>query len=186
MIVSCPKCNARHDVSARKPGETFSCSCGNVIATPKKGGLSWFIILAIVAGCSIPCIGILEAIAIPNFINYQHRAKASEARINLMAIKTVQMMHFAENEAFMPAGPVPATVPGRMGAEFTPDDGFAQIGWKPEGKVRYQYEVRVTGPRSAVAYARGDLDEDGQRSEYKLEIGPEGAIGQIQETDPLE
>ena len=39
MIIACTKCKARHDVSARKPGDTFDCACGNVIETPKKKGL---------------------------------------------------------------------------------------------------------------------------------------------------
>src|SRR5688572_2447314 len=48
-------------------------------------------------------LGMLSAIAIPNFIRYQLRAKTSEAKTNLMAIKTSQEVFRAEYEAYASA-----------------------------------------------------------------------------------
>jgi type IV pilus assembly protein PilA len=44
----------------------------------------------------VAIIGILAAIAIPNFMNYQCKAKQSEAKSNLGAIRTAQEVYFAE------------------------------------------------------------------------------------------
>ena len=30
MIIACPRCELRHDVSQRQAGEVFACKCGNV------------------------------------------------------------------------------------------------------------------------------------------------------------
>ncbi|MGC4122558.1 MAG: hypothetical protein QM765_49885 [Myxococcales bacterium] len=180
MIIACPKCKQRHDVSQRKAGETFSCGCGNVLETPKKsGGLSWVVVLAIIAAGSVPCLGILAAIAIPNFIKFQLRSKASEAVINLSAIRTAEVAYQGEHERYVAAGPVPAQVPGKMKQEFVADDGFKALGWSPEGRVYYQYEVKVTGPKSVVVTARGDIDGDGKVAEYSVEIS-DGQPGSIQ------
>jgi len=44
----------------------------------------------------VAIIGILAAIAIPNFLQYQARARQSEAKIHLGAIYTLEVVHFVE------------------------------------------------------------------------------------------
>ncbi len=44
----------------------------------------------------VAIIGILAAIAIPNFLKFQARAKQSEAKTNLKAMFTASKAHFAE------------------------------------------------------------------------------------------
>ncbi|OGQ89746.1 MAG: hypothetical protein A2289_10540 [Deltaproteobacteria bacterium RIFOXYA12_FULL_58_15] len=78
-------------------------------------------IAAIVIGAmwsAVGILGILAAIAIPNFINFQARAKQSEAKMNLKAIFVGAKSSFAEN--------------GKMGTTFE------AIGFKPDG-TRYTY-----------------------------------------------
>ncbi len=48
----------------------------------------------------VALIGILAAIAIPNFLTYQARAKQSEAKTNLAAIHTAAVIYFAEQNAY--------------------------------------------------------------------------------------
>ncbi len=48
----------------------------------------------------IAIIGILAAVAIPSYQNYTKRAKASEAKIMLDAIRTTQETYFAENNLY--------------------------------------------------------------------------------------
>jgi type IV pilus assembly protein PilA len=48
----------------------------------------------------VAIIGILAAIAVPNFAKYSQRAKLSEARGELNQIKTLQQIHKAENGVF--------------------------------------------------------------------------------------
>lgn len=69
----------------------------------------------------VAIIGILAAIAVPNFIRFQARAKQSEAKTNLRAIFTGQRTRYAESEAYSM----------RMG----------EIGFAPERGNRYSYDL---------------------------------------------
>src|SRR3989304_2210661 len=48
----------------------------------------------------VAIIGILAAIAIPDFLKFQAKAKQSEAKQNLGAIFTTQVAYFGENNTF--------------------------------------------------------------------------------------
>ncbi|MEK6683563.1 MAG: prepilin-type N-terminal cleavage/methylation domain-containing protein [Nitrospirota bacterium] len=48
----------------------------------------------------VAIIGILAAIAIPNFMTYQSKARQSEAKVNLGAIFTTAASYFAENNTY--------------------------------------------------------------------------------------
>lgn len=69
----------------------------------------------------VAIIGVLAAIAVPNFIRFQARSKQSEAKTNLKAIFTGERTRFAESESF--------TV--RAG----------EIGFSPERGNRYSYDL---------------------------------------------
>lgn len=49
----------------------------------------------------VAIIGILAAIAIPNFLQYQAKSKQSEAKTNLGGIYTSEIAYFGENNAYM-------------------------------------------------------------------------------------
>jgi type IV pilus assembly protein PilA len=63
-------------------------------------------------------IGILAAIAVPNYLRFQARAKQSEAKTNLGAIFKAQKAYLAEKSTY---------------------GSFADIGFAPEGQNRYTY-----------------------------------------------
>src|SRR4029077_19826099 len=67
----------------------------------------------------VAIIGILAAIAIPNFIKFQARSKQSEAKANLKAIFTAQKAFFQEKDRF-------STLTG-------------EVGFEPERNNRYAY-----------------------------------------------
>ena len=48
----------------------------------------------------VAIIGILAAIAIPNFMNYQCKAKQSEAKSNLGNLKTMEVAYNAEHDNY--------------------------------------------------------------------------------------
>ena len=105
----------------------------------------------------VAIIGILAAIAIPNFLTYQMKSRQSEARVNLGAIKTSEISFQGERGCFISAsspaaaGTVPAGtnavawVPGVLTASLcagaTPVfvGTFFDLGFAPAGPVRYQY-----------------------------------------------
>jgi type IV pilus assembly protein PilA len=117
----------------------------------------------------VAIIGILAAIAIPNFLQYQLKSRQSEAKTNLMAIKTSEVSWQAERGCYLTVAvwPVLATpaantksspqtwFPGGAGPAVTPPSAsgwcvgaggagvttgsFADIGFQPAGNVLYQY-----------------------------------------------
>ncbi len=114
----------------------------------------------------VAIIGILAAIAIPNFIQYQMRSRTSEAKTNLAAIKTAQLAFQAEQRCFLQVATAPAALPANgslvawpnnvggiaaptvpaapwcfnnVGAVSTIVGQFGDIGFAPAGNVRYQY-----------------------------------------------
>ena len=71
----------------------------------------------------VAIIGILAAIAIPNFVAYQAKSKQSEAKVSLGAIFTSAVAYQAESQN--PQSYAPATI--------------SQIGWQPSGTPRYSF-----------------------------------------------
>jgi type IV pilus assembly protein PilA len=82
----------------------------------------------------VAIIGILAAIAIPNFLKFQARAKQSEAKANLKAVFTAQKALFQEKDRF-------STL-------------ISEVGFEPERNNRYAYFLDSAGTledRSASA-----------------------------------
>src|SRR5256884_8235914 len=73
----------------------------------------------------VAIIGILAAIAIPNFIKFQARSKQSEAKANLKAIFTAQKAFFQEKDRF-------SSLTG-------------EVGFEPERNNRYAYFLAASG-----------------------------------------
>ena len=62
---------------------------------PKQKGFTLIELMIVVA-----IIGILAAIAIPNFLKYQAKSRQSEARINLAGIFVAETAYFAEQARY--------------------------------------------------------------------------------------
>ncbi len=111
----------------------------------------------------VAIIGILATTAIPSFLRYQLRAKSSEAKSNISAIRVVEESVFSENGSYMPAAAEPPIVPGSNSVPFnsaTPD--YAALGWTPEGEVYFSYAIVVSVDGAGyTADAAADLDADG-------------------------
>ncbi len=117
----------------------------------------------------VAILGILAAIAIPNFTRFQMRAKASEGKINLAALRTAEESYFAEYSTYQDAVSSPEaadtfSVPTRK-RDWVPDPGFDTLGWEPEGDVFYNYEVVTDNPGGGsiefIAVGQSDIDGDG-------------------------
>lgn len=102
----------------------------------------------------VAIIGILAAIAIPNFLNYQLKSKTAEAKTNLGAIKTSQASYRAENDfyATCKANPVAVSPTGTKQAWVKPavGEGWGEIGYAPSADVYYVYEVLSKNDNVAV------------------------------------
>ena len=78
----------------------------------------------------VAIIGILAAIAIPNFLRFQAKSKQSEAKTNLGGIYIAEVAYQAEK------------------------DGYADldiVSWAPSGTPRYRYTIAGTGDKGNVA-----------------------------------
>lgn len=97
----------------------------------------------------VAIIGILAAIAIPNFLRFQLKSKTAEAKTNIGAIKITQEAWKAENDFYANcvANPVAVTATGAkqawvLGGATT---GWPEVGYQPSSTVYYQYQVATGG-----------------------------------------
>jgi type IV pilus assembly protein PilA len=131
-------------------------------ALRKQEGFTLIELMIVVA-----IIGILAAIAIPNFLQYQMKSRQSEAKTNLQAVKTSEISFQAERGCYIgvlaevgSVAPVAGTksTPFLWGAGTAPTAGaplwcvaggvfggtFADVGFKATGNVNYYYGVDST------------------------------------------
>jgi len=121
-------------------------------------------------------IGIMLAIAIPSFMSYQARARRSEAFANLQALARAQTTYKAERDSYFGTDNTYPdftaqnnNVLGTQKMEWNAEaqNNFADIGWYPEGRVFYSYEVNTEANASCscadcfTASAFGDVDGNG-------------------------
>ena len=141
----------------------------------------------------VAIVGILAAIAIPNFLRFQLRAKVSEAKTNLHSIRVAEISTGASGGTFLPAAksPVPDGALGGLKHAWVDLGGFSAIGWEPEGEPFFNYHV-VTEPAGCPApgtpctsfttEAASDLDGDGVLNYWGYVhpaiagIGPNGVV----------
>ena len=133
---------------------------------------------------TVGCLGICAAIAIPNFITMQYRAKRAEIPSNMMGIKTAELAFDAAFDIFVPTevsprvrgmltpDPVPwVSTPGPALKEFPRMNAeFDTLGWAPDGHVRGIYWVEVADPATGVydftVHGMADIDGDGEPCHY--------------------
>jgi type IV pilus assembly protein PilA len=119
-------------------------------------------------------IGVLAAIAVPNFISYQARSRRSEAYVNLAAIARIQSTYYAERGEYFEAGSWPIVPDGdlstrKMEWDAASEAAYAELGWRPEGQVFYAYDTNAGATNCScttcfTATAAGDVDDDDKNS----------------------
>lgn len=148
-------------------------------APPRSSSKAVYIVIAVVVAAMlamavVPVIGILAAIAIPNFLAMQLRAKRSEAPTNLDAIRVAEKAYHAEWDEYLSVPLCPAMEPGRepMAFEGSCRDDWAELGWWPDGLTRCRYQVVAFNSDDWAssdfeATAECDIDGDGNYALYR-------------------
>ena len=110
----------------------------------------------------VAIIGILAAIAVPNFVAMQYRAKRAEVPSNVDGIKTAELAYDAAFDAFVQQTTwVPTTLPDKVQQAWpSTGTGFATIGWAPDGNVRGNYQLVSNGTTGFTVSGRCDVDND--------------------------
>jgi len=88
----------------------------------------------------VAIIGILAAIAIPNFIRFQAKSKQSEAKANLKGVFTAQRSQFQEHDKYLTA--------------------VGELGFNPERGNRYYYELGAGTKQSRALVTAAALPGD--------------------------
>ena len=119
----------------------------------------------------VAIIGILAAIAIPNFLRFQLKSKTSEGKVNLAAMRTAEESYLAEFGRYVPAASAPqaaGTPPGVAKVAWPAAPvGFSTIGWGPEGDVFFNYMIATDAAFTGyTASAEADLDGDGVNQQW--------------------
>jgi prepilin-type N-terminal cleavage/methylation domain-containing protein len=96
----------------------------------------------------VAIIGILAAIAIPNFVKFQARSKQSEAKANLKAMFTAEKAYSAEKDRF-------SALTG-------------EIGFSPERNNRYAYFVGSAGTQETRTTTDTGPAADNQSISYDV------------------
>ena len=119
----------------------------------------------------VAIIGILAAIAIPNFVAMQYRAKRAEVQPNVTGIKTAELAYDASNDAFVEQT---SFVPRDLGldagdkapATWDATTAFATLNWAPDGDVRGAYKVQSSSSTDFLVTGDINVDGDGTAADF--------------------
>ena len=151
----------------------------NESSSSKSGKSSKLLFLLVALGLvpvALACTGILAAIAIPNFVAMQYRAKRSEVPANIDGIRTKLLARKSAGKAYVACGSeagAKAIIEKYGGKQMHPFNAagkacWKQLGWSPGSDIRGEYWVAVTnGGKNFEVNGISDVDGDGQFARYE-------------------
>ena len=117
----------------------------------------------------VAIIGILAAIAIPNFQKMQLKSKRAEVPGNVDGIKTSELAYEANFNDFVTLPAAPAGTPSKTPQTWDQDgtaSGWESIGWEPDGPVRGNYSSTEVSATTIRIAGLCDVDADTTTASY--------------------
>lgn len=117
----------------------------------------------------VAIIGILAAIAIPNFVAMQYRSKRAELPPNVEGIKTAEIAYDAAYDTLIEQSSfLPSDTPNKTQITWpaATASGFKSIGWTPTGKVRGAYKLTTYSTTNFLVTGISDVDGDSTMATY--------------------
>ena len=111
----------------------------------------------------VAIIGILAAIAIPNFITMQLKAKRGEIPGNVDGIKTAELAYDAAFDGYVNTAIAPRGTASldKTAINWVVTTDWATLNWKPDGQVRGAYIVATSsGATDFTITGSSDVDND--------------------------
>lgn len=126
------------------------------------------VLLVMLCGGGLAVSGVIAAIAIPNFISMQSRAKRAEVAANVSGIRMALQAYYAQHAVYVSAPATPREVTALTSELVSWPRGrpFDTLGWAPDGMVRGTYEIQLVGSDDFIVHGWADVDHDGVPSHY--------------------
>lgn len=154
---------------AQLPGPVPTCPRCRASVAPaaaKRSAATVIVIIIAVGFAGLSCLGVFAAIAIPNFIRYQLRAKASEVHAEMSALVKAEAAQAAREGGRYAALPrTPASPPSHEKEALSPVDlqRAASLDWIAPAAAYGRYAVAVSEDGGGAAICgESDIDGDGQ------------------------
>jgi len=117
----------------------------------------------------VAIIGILAAIAIPNYVAMQYKAKRSELPTNVDGIRTSEQAFDAAHDGWVVLNEAPRASTSldkeQVAWPGSADVAWTTLGWAPDGALRGAYNVVLgSAPQNFVVTGASDVDGDGNRA----------------------
>lgn len=111
----------------------------------------------------VAVIGILAAIAIPNIMSMQLKARRSEVPATIDGIRVCESAYELVFNDFVttPTSPREDALLDKKLAPWLTSPEWTRLGYQPSGDVRGNYTVLAT-PKDFTVYGHADVDDDGE------------------------
>ena len=126
----------------------------------------------------VAIVGILAAIAVPEFTQMQLKAKRAEVPVNVEGITTAHLAYDAAHDRYLfQTSWVPNGTFTKKARPWVTTSTYQAIGFRPDGAVRGGYYSPAWGTNGVDTVGRCDVDNDNVNTLFSARIDGDIVIG---------